>query len=105
MFARNVSVRLKPNTLAQFTTTLNNDVMVILKKQPGFRDEIAFSSDDELHVTAISLWDTKEQAETYNTSAYPQVLKSMEKFTDGEPKVRVNRVLSSTLHKLTAVAA
>jgi|SRR5688500_13860665 len=105
MFARNVSIRLKPNTLTQFTTTLDNEVLTLLKKQPGFRDEIAFSSDDQLHVTAISLWDTKEQAEAYNTSAYPQVLKSMEKFTDGEPKVRVNKVASSTLHKLAAVAA
>ena len=105
MFARNVSIKLKPNTFKQFATTLDNEILTLLKKQSGFRDLLTLGSDDELHVTAISLWDTREQAETYNTSAYPQVLKSMEKFTDGEPKVRVNKVASSTLHKLTAVAA
>jgi heme-degrading monooxygenase HmoA len=105
MFARNVSIKLKPNTFKQFTTTLDTDILTLLKKQPGFRDLLALGSDDELHVTAISLWDTKEQAEAYNTSAYPQVIKSIEPFTDGPPKVRVNKVASSTLHKLAAVAA
>ena len=46
----------------------------------------------------------KEQAEAYNTSAYPTVLKNLEKFLDGQPKVRVSNVISSTSHKLTAAA-
>lgn len=104
MFARNVSIRLKPNTLNDFNQTFDKEVIPTLRKQAGFRDEIALSGDDSTYVTAISLWDTKEQAEAYNTNAYPAVLKTLEKFLDGQPKVRVSSVLHSTSHKLTAAA-
>ena len=104
MFARNVSIRLKPNTLNDFNQTFEKEVIPMLRKQTGFRDEIVLSSVDSGHVTAISLWDTKEQAETYNNTTYPTVLKALDKFLDGSPKVRVSNVIFSTTHKLTAAA-
>jgi|SRR5579872_2165045 len=105
MFARNVSIRLKPNTLKDFNQTLEAQIVPILRKQAGFRDEIAIASDDSLHVTAISLWDTKEQAETYNATAYPEVSKTLDKYLDGPMKVRLSSVVSSTSHKVTSVIA
>src|SRR5438105_9499167 len=102
MFARNVSIRLKPNTLNDFNQMFEKEIMPILHKQAGFRDEIALSGDDNNYVTAISLWDSKEQADAYNTNTYPTVLKSLEKFLDGPPKMRVSRVISSTSHKVSA---
>ena len=56
-------------------------------------------------MTAISLWDSKEQAEVYDKAEYPKVLKSLEKFVEGAPQVHVGTVINSTLHKLAAVAA
>jgi len=105
MFARNVSIRLKPNTLTEFTQTFEKHVLPILRKQPGFRDEISFAFEGDTEVIAISLWDSKKQAETYNTTAYPQVLKSLDKVLDGTPKVRVSTVINSTFHKIAAMAA
>jgi quinol monooxygenase YgiN len=108
MFVRNVSIKLKPNTLSAFNTTFEKEIVPMLQKQAGFRDELAFASDDSSHVTAISMWDSKEQAEAYNTSAYPAVLKTMDKYLDGVPKVRVSSVINSTTHKVstaTVVAA
>jgi quinol monooxygenase YgiN len=104
MFVRNVSIKLKPNTLSDFNKTFEKEIVPILQKQAGFRDELAFASDDSSHVTAISMWDTKEQADAYNTSAYPTVLKTMDKYLDGAPKVRVSNVISSTNHKVSAPA-
>jgi heme-degrading monooxygenase HmoA len=104
MFARTVTINLKPNTLNDFTQTLENDVVPMLHKQPGFRDEIALVGDNNTNVTAISLWDTKEQADAYATTGYPAVLKAFEKFLDGTPKVQLSKVLNSTTHKLTAAA-
>jgi len=104
MFARTVSINLKPNTLNDFTQTLEKDVVPMLRKQPGFRDEIALAGDNDTNVTAISLWDTKEQAEAYATTSYPAVLKALEKFLEGTPKVQVSKVINSTTHKLTAAA-
>ena len=105
MFARNVSLRLKPNRLSEFTRTFDNDVIPMLRKQNGFQDEITFAIPGGLDVTAISLWDTKEHAEAYSTAGYPQVLKTLDRVLDGTPKVRVSDVISSTIHKAATVSA
>jgi hypothetical protein len=105
MFARNVSLRLKPNTLSEFTRIFDKEVIPMLRKQSGFRDEIIFAVPGELDVVAISLWDTKDYAEAYNTAGYPEVLKILDKVLDGTPKVRVSDVISSTIHQPAAAAA
>jgi hypothetical protein len=105
MFARNVSLRLKPNTLSEFTRIFEKEIIPMLRKQRGFRDEIAFAVPGGLDVVAISLWDTKDYAEAYNTAGYPEVLKILDEVLDGTPKVQVSDVISSTIHKPAAVAA
>jgi hypothetical protein len=77
----------------------------MLRKQSGFRDEIAFAVPGGLDVVAISLWDTKDCAEAYKTAGYPEVLKILNKVLDGTPMVQVSDVISSTIHKPAAVAA
>ena len=42
MFARHVSMQLKPNTRAEFNQTIENEILPLLKKQHGFQDEIVF---------------------------------------------------------------
>ena len=79
MFARNVSLRLKPNTLSEFTRIFDKEVIPMLRKQSGFRDEITFAVPEGLDVVAISLWDSKEYAEAYNTAGNPEVLKILNK--------------------------
>ena len=105
MFARNVSLRLKPNTLSEFTRIFDKEVLPMLQKQSGFRDEILFAVPGGLDVVAISLWDTKDYAEAYNTAGYTEVLKILDKVLDGTPKVQVSDVISSTIHKPAAMAA
>jgi hypothetical protein len=77
----------------------------MLRKQSGFRDEIAFAVPGGLDVVGISLWDTKDYVEAYKTSGYPEVLKMLDKVLDGTPKVQVSDVISSTIPKPAAVAA
>jgi len=101
VFARNISLRLKPNTLPVFTKTFEDQILPMLRKQPGFQDAIV-TENEGIHVTAISLWDTRELAEAYEKSTYPQVLKSLEKVVDGQPKVRLVTVVYSTSHQLAA---
>ncbi len=102
MFARNVALHLKPNTMGEFKLVFDKEILPILRKQAGFQDEITFSTPTGVDVVAISLWDTKENAEAYNASGYPEVLKSLNKVLDGAPRVRVSDVISSTLHKTAA---
>ena len=54
-------------------------------------------------MVAISLWDTKEHAEAYNTQGYPEVLKILNSVLDGTPKVQVSNVISSTIHTAAGV--
>ena len=105
MFARNVSLRLKPNTLSEFTRIFDKEVIPMLRKQSGFRDEILFAVPGGLDVVSISLWDTNDYAEAYNTAGYTEVFKILDKVLDGTPKVQVSDVISSTIHQPAAVAA
>jgi hypothetical protein len=105
MFARNVSIHLKSNMLSDYTRTFDNDVLPLLRKQNGFKDEITFADAGEVDVTAISLWENKTDAEAYNTNTYPQVLKTMARFIEGTPKVQTSDVVNSTFHKIAVHAA
>ena len=105
MFARNVSIRLKSNMLSDYTRTFDNDILPLLRRQNGFRDEITFASPGGVDVTAISLWENKTDAEAYNTTTYPEVLKTMARFIDGTPEVHTLDVVSSTCHKIAVPAA
>jgi heme-degrading monooxygenase HmoA len=102
MYARNVSMNLKPNTAREFTQTFEKDILPLLRKQNGFKDEITFVGTDGKEVLAISLWDRKENADTYSRETYPQVLKSLARVVEGTPEVRGCEVAFSTLHKTAA---
>ena len=105
MFARNVSIHLKSNMLSDYTRTFEKDVLPLLRRQHGFKDEITFAGAGGVDVTAISLWENKADADTYNTNTYPQVLKTMERFIDGTPKVQTSDVVNSTFHNIGASVA
>ena len=66
MFARSVSLHLKPNSAAEFTQTIDKEIIPLLRKQKGFQDEITFLVSGEKEAVAISLWDQKENAEAYH---------------------------------------
>ena len=98
MFARTVSFRLKPNMLSDYTRTFDKDILPLLRKQNGFKDEITFAGPGGIDVTAVSLWDNKASAEAYNTNSYPEVLKSLARFIEGTPKVQTSDVVNSTFY-------
>lgn len=104
MFARKVTLKLKNANREDFTRTLEKEVIPVLRKQKGFQDELSCLSLDGKLAVGISLWDTKENAETYQRTTYPQVLKTLEKLVDGKPEVEHLEVANSTMHKI-AVAA
>ena len=104
MFARNVSFHLKSNMLADYTRTFDKDILPLLRKQNGFKDEITFSSPSGTDVTAISLWDNKASADTYSTNYYREVLRTMSRFIEGTPTVQTSDVVNSTFHKIAVHA-
>ncbi len=105
MFARRVSLNLKPNTQAEFTRQMEKEIIPMLRKQKGFQDEITFVVPSGKEAFGISLWDSKESAEAYNRGAYLDVTKSLSKVLDGTARVETYEVSNSTYHKIGAAVA
>jgi len=102
VFARIVTMRLKPNTGAEFTQTIEKKILPILRNQKGFRDEMTFLMPGGTEAVGISMWDQKEQAEAYNSGAYAEVMRELTKVVDGTPRVQTCEVANSTAHKIAA---
>ncbi len=102
MFARNVSLHLKPNSVTEFTRTLENEIIPLLRKQKGFQDEITLVAPGGLEAIGISLWDKKEEADAYSRTTYQEVQKTLSNVVEGTPQVHTYEVSNSTFHKIAA---
>ena len=105
MYTRNVTMRLKPRSVDEFTRTIENEVLPVLRKQKGFQDELTLVAPDGMEAVGISLWDGKASADAYVLGTYPQVLKSLSKVIDGTPQVHTYDVCNSTFHKIASHVA
>jgi heme-degrading monooxygenase HmoA len=104
MYARRVSLNLKPNSRADFTHALEAEIIPVLRKQKGFQDVITFVSPTSTDAFGVSLWDSKENAESYNAGSYVEVTKILSKWVEGTPRVETFEVANSTFHKIAATA-
>ena len=105
MFARTVSLHLKPNSVTAFTQTIENDIIPLLRKQPGFQDEIAFVVPGGTDAVSVSVWTHQEHAEAYHRGPYPAALKTLANVVEGTPQVHTYEVSNSTFHKIVARVA
>lgn len=104
MFARLVTLQVRPNMVNEFPVTFEKEILPLLRKQTGFLDELSLVTPEKKEMVAISLWDTKEHAETYNRELYPQIEKIVNKFVEGTPIVKTFEAEYSTSHKIALVA-
>lgn len=104
MYARQVTMDLKPDSRAEFTRQLKTEIIPLLQKQQGFQDEITFISSAGKEAFAVSLWDSKESAEAYNSGPYAEVTQLLSRLVEGRPQVKTFEVANSTFHKIAAQA-
>ena len=102
MFGRQVTMKLKTNSASELTRLVDNEIIPMLRKQKGFRDETTFVAPERSEVIANSFWDTKEDAEAYNRSAYPEVLKSLSNVIEGTPTVKNFEFANATFRNAAA---
>lgn len=102
MYARRVTLKLKPTSRAEFTDKLEAEIIPLLRKQKGFQDEITFIAPVGNEAFGVSLWDSKDSAETYNRGAFVEVTKMLSKLVEGTPQVDTYEVANSTMHKIAA---
>ena len=102
MYARNVTFRIKANMQSDFTHTFESQILPLLQKQKGFKEEITLCNPGSQDAVSISLWEHKSGADDYNTRTYPEVLKALAKVIDGTPRVQTFETVVSTFHNVSA---
>ena len=99
MFGRQVTMKLKANAAVELTRIAETEIVPILRRQKGFRDETIFIAPDRAEAIANSFWDTQEDAEAYSRTAYPEVLTVLANAIEGIPTVRTFNFASTTCNK------
>ena len=102
MYARNVRVKLSANSVPEFTRLLANEIIPLLRKQKGFRDEITLITYQRNEAIAISFWDNQDNADAYNHVAYLDVLRVLSRVVESVPIVETFEVVDSTFHESAA---
>lgn len=102
MFGRQVTLKLKANSATELNRINADEILPILRKQKGFRDETTFIAPERSEAIVNSFWDTKADAEAYGHTVYAEVLKTLSNVIDGTPTVKNFEFASSTLHPLAA---
>ena len=93
-FTRNVQFAIQPGKSQEFTHLMEKNVLPIMKKQDGFRGELALVNDNR--GVGISCWDSEQHAEKYRTDTYPQVLETLKPVIEGTPSVETYELASNT---------
>jgi heme-degrading monooxygenase HmoA len=103
MFIRVVEITTKPGRAREFSRTVNDKVIALLKTQPGFLDEMILISDQKPdRLLALSFWNSKEDAERYNREGFAKVNDLIRDQIQGIPRVETFDLEQSTVYKITA---
>ena len=102
MFARSVSIHLKPNRVEEFTRIIENEVIPMMRGLKGFQDKIVLVASGGLEAIGLSFWAEKEDAEAYGRGTYRDVVKALAMVVEGTPRVETREVSNSTFHKIPA---
>lgn len=60
MYTRNVRIKLRTNSLPEFTRLLNQKIIPLLRTQKGFQDQITLVTSQRNEAIAISFWDKRK---------------------------------------------
>jgi quinol monooxygenase YgiN len=82
-FARTIHFQIKNGKEQEFAGLFEKEVLPMLRKQEGFQEEVTLVNPKGAY--AISLWDDRKSAETYQTATYPQVLAKLTPVLEGTP--------------------
>ena len=102
MFALALFLHLKPNSVASFERTFEDVIILLPRRQVGFKDQITLVAPCESIAMGLSLWDQKENADAYDRNARPEVLKALANVIEEAPHIGFFKVSNSTSHIIAA---
>jgi hypothetical protein len=88
MHARHVTLQLKRDIYRDFPRIMDQELLPLLRKQKGFVHELVLIAPNQIEAVAISLWEEKEHADKFNRDVYPEIVRMLEKYTEGTPLVK-----------------
>jgi quinol monooxygenase YgiN len=101
MFTRIVEFTAKHGKTKEVAELIQGKILPILKKQPGFVDEIVLISTAETNrILGMSFWKNPEDAELYKREQYPKVEELLRPVLETAPKVQTFDVDTFTTHKI-----
>jgi hypothetical protein len=80
-------MKLRSDSARDYTQITESQVLPLLRTQQGFRDQIAFVTPNRSEALGISFWETREAAEAYSLTEYPNALKALANVVVGTPTV------------------
>ncbi|HUR36287.1 MAG TPA: hypothetical protein VM009_00620 [Terriglobales bacterium] len=101
MYSRIIDVNLKTDKLNEIRATLNNEILPVIKNQPGFIDLIDGLDATSGHFICQTFWKDKESVERYTNNVYPTFQPKLEKFLTAEPKSYILEIETSTVHQIS----
>ena len=102
MFGRQVTLKLRANSATELNRIAEAEILPMLRRQKGFRDETMLIAPERSEAIANSFWDTKADADAYASTAYADVLKTISTVIDGTPTVKTFEFANSTFHPVAA---
>ena len=101
MYARFAEIVVKPGKLDDFSKTMREHVMPMLKTAPGFIDLVVMVSEQEPRaVLAFSLWRSRQDAERYTLEQFPVLHEMVQPLINSGSEVRNFDVCVSMLYEL-----
>ncbi len=102
IFARAVSIKLKPGCAAELTRILEQNVIPLFQLESDFLGLLAFIRPDGTEALSFSLWDQDKNAEA-NCPADLSTLTALASVIRGTPSVQVYTVSNSTLRGMVTM--
>ena len=95
-------MKLKANSAAELTRINESELIPLLLRQKGFRDETTFINPERSKAITNSFWDTKEDEEAFSCKGYLQVLKALSNMLLEAPTLEKFEFAHSTFHSAVA---
>ena len=102
MLARVVEVGIKGGKKKEVTKILQNELLPLLQKQPGFVAYETLARDTDPSVTtSITYWQSKDDADScYSMPAYNTILNKLRPLLSNEIRPVLHNVEISTTHRI-----
>ncbi len=102
MYVRQVMAHYRPEKFDLLGQRFEKEVLPLLRKQKGFRDELSFFDKEKKEAFSMSFWETKQHADQYARDLYPSIHKKMEETLEDTPQIRSFEVANSTWYDIHA---